>query len=174
MLLLMSGVNWAQDAVHEEPRIFGECLPHYASGQDSLFLYNLPNKKSQTKIIPYGVDWKIPFSLKDGLTRVISVGKLKTKEQALATQCEPTLPDNERVIYKNEIVDYLYYTSEGYGRVSIKGSQCEVPVDEGFGLFEVITFPEVQVWQRVLFKDGSSPGWLLLDGSQTKVSGIEC
>ncbi len=171
LLLLLNGVNWAQDAVHEEPRMFGECKPLYSALKDSLLLYNKPNKESDTKVISYGVDWNMPYRIHEGYTRVIKKGLLKAKKQTLASQCQPTLAVDELLISAGQVNDLMFYSGEGYGVIVHKGSLCMAPVHFDF---EKLSQPLVQVWLQVLYQDGTSPGWLLHDGSQTKVSGIEC
>lgn len=174
ILIFIINVGFAQDAIYTVPGIFGECLPHYAATKNRLQLYQSPNKESQTKIIPYGVDWIIPFRYQDDLTRIISLGQLKANKSIATKQCKPELPEGNSLIEKGSVVDYLHYLGEGYGRILFNGSQCDVKTYKGFGDFETISNPEVQMWRRVLYRDGSSPGWLLQDGSQTIVSHIEC
>ena len=171
ILVLICGVNWAQDAVHEEPRMFGECKPLYSALKDSMFLYTHPNKESDPKVIPYRVDWNIPYRKHEGYTRVIKKGLLKAKKQTLASQCQPKLAADELLISAGQVKDLMFYSGEGYGVIVHKGSLCIAPV---YFDFEKLSLPIVQVWMKVLFKDGSTPGWLLHDGSQTKVSGVEC
>jgi len=171
-LLFISQVTMAQEAVYEFQGVFGECYPHYSSRFDSLNLYSKPNIDSKKQTISYGVNWEIPY--KGGVTRVIKLGTLIAKQEYKLAYCTPALKEDEQKIIVGEEVKYTYYTGEGYGKVLYKGSHCSAPVDEGFDIFETITYPKVQVWIKVLYKDGSSPGWLLKDGSQEKFVRIEC
>lgn len=170
-MLLMCGLSIAQDAVHEESRMTGECIPAYASVKNNLLLYRSPNKESQNKVIPYGINWNIPYWSFQSRTRVIKTGELKAKEKLRMDFCQPLLLGKKNMVDEGATVEYLFYSSEGEGYILYNGSKCAANVLADFKLIEQ---PQIQVWMKVLFKDGSSPGWLLHDGSQTKVSGIEC
>lgn len=173
LLLLTSQATLAQESEFEIKGVFGECYRHYSSKNESLKLHNKPNKSSKIQIISYGKDWEIPY--KGGVTRVITSGKLIALQEHKLAYCIPALKTDDRKITKGEKVKYLYYTGEGYGIVLFKGSKCNAPVYEGFNVFENILYPEVQAWIKVLYKDKSSPGWLLLnDGSQYKIGKVDC
>ena len=171
IILVVSQIAMAQDAVYEKPGIYGECIPHYISKNDSLSLYKAPNKNSILKTIPYREGWDIPY--RGGVTRVISTGKLIAKKNQVL-HCSPALKTGETTVRAGEEVKFLFYGGEGYGYILIKGSQCAAPVHKSYNAFELVSNPDVQVWLKVLYKDGSSPGWLFHDGSQTKVGRVTC
>ena len=169
---LLSSSVLAQKAVLEKQGVYGECYPHYTSMNDTLDIYKYPNKDSTLKAVPYGKMWDVPYI--HGVTRVISTGKLIALKDYDLTWCKPALKNGEGKIHAGDEIVYLYYTGEGYGDILFKGSQCSAPIDEGYGTFELVSDPLVQVWLKVLYKDGSSPGWLLNDGSQTTVGRVDC
>ncbi len=71
-------------------------------------------------------------------------------------------------------MEYLYYHSEGFGEIRVRGGQCQAEVAESLGHFELVRPPYVQIWFKVFFEDGSSPGWLLHDGTQMRVVDVRC
>ena len=174
VLLFISQLAIAQEAALVYDGLRGECSPRHLSKSNTLNLYKLPDKRSLLKSVSYGTGWYIPHRGSEGITRVISTGKIQAKKRVELMWCTPSLPAEEPMVDSGEIVDYLFYTGEGYGLVLYKGSQCHAPIDEGFGKFDFLSHPEVQIWLKVLYKDGSSPGWLLNDGSQTTIGDVDC
>lgn len=164
----------AQQAELEIPGVFGECTPVYAAAQDGLTLYRQPDLRSKRISIPYREGWRIPAPKRDGLTRVLSIGSLRvvTPEDRMYCTVAPT--DGPAQLRAGEIVEYLYDVGEGFGEIRFRGGQCQAEVHEKLGHFEVIQLPIVQVWLKVFFADGSSPGWLLHDNSQIRVAHVLC
>lgn len=164
----------AQEAELEIPGVFGECTPVHAAAQDGLSLYQEPDLRSKRVVIPYRAGWRIPAPKHDGLTRVIRIGLLRVVEPDEGASCSVKPNDGPAKLQPGETVEYLFYIGEGFGRIRFRGGECEAEVVEKLGHFEVIQPSEVQVWLKVYFADGSSPGWLLHDGSQTRVANVLC
>lgn len=164
----------AQQAELEVPGVFGECNPVYAAAKDGLSLYRRPDLRSERIEIPYRAGWRIPAPKGDGLTRVVRVGTLRVIEPDDRMYCSVAPTDGPAQLLVGETVEYLYYVGEGFGEIRFRGGQCEAEVIDALGHFEPIELPDVQVWLRVYFTDGSSPGWLYHDGSQTRVVDVLC
>jgi len=164
----------AQQAELEVPGVFGECSPVYAAAKDGLSLYRRPDLRSERIEIPYRAGWRIPAPKGDGLTRVLRIGTLRVIEPDEGMNCSVVPTDGPAQLLVGETVEFLYYVGEGFGQIRFRGGQCVAEVIEDFGHFEPIDGPDFQVWLRVYFADGSSPGWLYHDGSQTRVADVLC
>jgi hypothetical protein len=173
-LTLLSATAGAQPAELEIEGVFGECLPIWAATRDGLELYREPDLRSERVEIPYRAGWQIPAPKLDGLTRVLSIGRLRVRTPDPRMHCSIPPRDGPPELIESESVEYLYYVGEGFGEIRFRGGQCQAQVDEQFGHFESIELPVVQVWLKVFFADGTSPGWLLHDGSQTRVADVRC
>jgi len=170
LIIITADLVSAQPAVLEVAGLFGECIPQYASVSDSLILYRAPDLNSDEIQISYGTGWVIPYVKSSGITRVLSFGEVRAIRGEALQQCD-NLPQSDSFEVKSgEIVTYLYYLGEGYSKVRIGEVDCLMFVDDD----EVIQFPNIQAWIKVLHEDGSSPGWLLNDGTQTKNTGTRC
>lgn len=174
LLLLASEIAGAQEAVLEVRRVFGECRPVYASAQEGLSLYQRPDLRSEQIRLEYRKGWRIPTDKQQGITRVIEVGKLRVLKDDERLDCPQPPAVGPSTLVVGETVEYLFYLGEGMGRVRFRGAECSSQVVEDFAVYETLQWPEVQVWFRVFFADGSSPGWLLLDGQQIVVSDVLC
>lgn len=163
----------AQPAELEVKGVFGECLPIWAAARDGLELYREPDLRSERVQISYREGWEIPAPKPDGVTRVLNIGSLRVRRADPRMHCSIP-PQGPAELIEGENVEYLYNVGEGFGAIRFRGGQCQAQVDDQFGLFEPIELPVVQVWLKVLFSDGTSPGWLLHDGSQTRVAGVRC
>lgn len=164
----------AQPAELEVGRVFGECGPVYAASQDGLELHREPDLNAEKFHIPYRKGWRIPAPKSEGLTRVLRIGSLRVIQPDDRMRCSlsPTVGTAELAV--GETVEYLYYLGEGFGEIRFRGGQCSAQVHEDLGHFEVVTSQEAQVWLRVFYADGTSPGWLLHDGSQTSIAVVLC
>lgn len=174
LLPIISVAATAQPAALEIKGIFGECIPLYAASSDRLLLYKSPDLNSAQVEIPYQVGWRIPAPKGEGLTRVLRIGTLRVSEPDRGMYCRVKPTEGVPELVEGEMVDYLHYAGEGVGEIRFRGAQCQAEVDPMLKHFELIQSPEVQVWLKVFFGDGSSPGWLLHDGAQTKVFDILC
>lgn len=160
----------AQQALLEVPGLFGECHPIYAAASDSLSLYESPNLNSVQHEISYKQGWQIPYKKSEGLTRVISSGEVELASDKVLGNCD-VVPDNGQLqLTAGQRVTYLFYLSEGFAKVRVNGSTCTLDIIDD----PVLKYPDVQPWLRVLFRDGTSPGWLLNNGEQTIDAGIRC
>ena len=164
----------AQPAELEVQGVFGECLPIWAAARDGLELYRKPDLRAERVQIPYREGWEIPAPKPDGVTRVLNIGNLRVRRPDPRMYCSTPPREGPAELIEGENVEYLYYVGEGFGEIRFRGGQCQAQVDDQFGLFEPIELPVVQVWLKVFFADGTSPGWLLHDGSQTRVAGVRC
>lgn len=164
----------AQPAAFEVNGVFGECAPVYAAEANRILLYQKPDLDSPQFELPYREGWRIPAPKQKGLTRVLSVGTLRVTEPDPDMSCRVKPVVGKLGLVEGELVDYLYYLGEGFGAIRFRGAQCEAEVDTGLNHFEQVRPPKVQVWLKVFFEDGSSPGWLLHDGTQTRVVKIQC
>jgi hypothetical protein len=160
----------AQQAVFEASGLFGECLPIYASAGQTLTLYQSPDLDSERMVIPYGEDWNIPYIKSEGLTRVISFGKVELLSEQNLLSCNPLPEGGQTQLSAGEQLTYMYYLGEGMAKVRFGDSICEMDIIDA----RVLAFPDVQSWIKVLYRDGSSPGWLMNDGIQTTVAGLRC
>jgi hypothetical protein len=173
-LTLIAGSVRTQPAELEVKGVFGECIPVWAAARDRLELYREPDLRSERVEIPYRAGWRIPAPKGDGLTRVLRIGTLRVLGPDPRMHCAVPPTDGPTELVSGEVVQYLYYLGEGFGEVRFRGGQCQAQVEADFGHFEPIALPHVQVWLKVFFGDGTSPGWLLHDGSQTKVANVLC
>lgn len=172
--LVISGLVAAQPAVLEEPGVFGECLPVLAAVADELRLYREPDLESPQVVVPFQAGWRIEAPKHEGLTRVVRAGSLRTTEPDENMICPVEAQSGPSIPEEGELVEYLYYLGEGFGEIRFRGARCHAEVVEDLGHFEVVSLPETQAWLRVFHADGTSPGWLLHDGTQTRVVRVEC
>jgi hypothetical protein len=173
-MVVSAGSASAQPAEHETRGVFGECLPVWAAANNVLTLYSRPDLRSERVEVPYREGWRIPAEKRDGLTRVLRVGALEVIKPDPLLHCPIPPKDGPAQLVAGETVDYLYYRGEGFGEIRFRGGQCQAQVAEDFGIFRLVRPPEVQAWLKVLFSDGTSPGWLLHDGSQARAARIIC
>ncbi len=160
----------AQQAAMELAGLFGECTPIYAAADDTLTLHESPNLESAQHEIPYREGWKVPYVRSDGLTRVISFGEIELASEETLMNCD-VLPENGQMrLNRGDLVTYLYYLGEGFAKVRVRGSECELDIADA----KVSVHPDVQPWIKVLYRDGTSPGWLLNNGTQTVTAGLRC
>lgn len=164
----------AQPAALEVGEVFSECNPVYAASSGKLVLYKKPDLESQQVVIPYQAGWKILAPKREGLTRVLRVGTLKTTAPDPDMFCRVAPDEGPGRPIENEMVEYLYYVGEGFGEIRFRGAECQAEVDPMLKHFELIRAPEVQLWLKVFFGDGTSPGWMFFDGTQTEVVDVEC
>ncbi len=153
--------------------VFGECRPVYAAAQDDLNLHRQPDLRKKFRL-QYRKGWRIPTDKREGVTRVIEIGRLRVLKDDEQLDCPQSPAVGPPALVVGEMVEYLFYLGEGMGRVQFRGAECSSQVVEDLGVYETLQWPEVQVWFRVFFADGSSPGWLLLDGQQIVVSDVLC
>ncbi len=158
-----------QPAIMEVPGVFGELIPIYAAKEDVLFLYETSNLESAQYEIPYREQWKIPYVKSDGLTRIITFGEIEVAEEETLMNCDPLPENGETQMTPGDIAIYLYYLGEGIAKVRAKDAVCELDIADA----RILSYPNVQPWLKVLFRDGSSPGWLSNDGTQTINAGFQ-
>jgi hypothetical protein len=154
--------------------VFGECLRDWVALTDTLTLYKRADLRSERVTVPYRKGWRIPTERRDGLTRVLRIGALEVIKADPGLRCSIPPTEGPAQLVAGETVDYLYYLGEGFGEIGLRGGQCQALVAEDFGMFRLVRAPEVNVWLKVLFRDGTSPGWLFDDGSQAGVARIIC
>jgi len=164
----------AQPAELEFEGVFGECEPVYEAASDTLVLYREPDLRSERIELSYGKGWRIPAPKHQGLTRVLTIGILEVIKPDPDMHCQVPPDTGPGELIGGEQVEYLYYAGEGFGAIRFRGAQCVAAIIEDFGNFKIIRDADVQVWLRVFFADGSSPGWLFHDGSQTRVTKVLC
>ena len=158
----------------EIPGVFGECFPIYAATDDSLVLNKEPNSESEKITIPYRNGWRIPAPKSQGMTRVIKTGSLEVLKPDKNLYCSVKPSTGPKYLLTGELVEYLHYYAEGSGVIRFRGGECVAEVLEDFGYFKTITLPEVEVWLRVFYADGTSPGWLLWGDHQARIVGVTC
>jgi len=163
-----------QPAEFEVQGIFGECIPVYAATQDELHLYKDANLNSMQLTIPFRDGWKIEAPKKEGKTRVLERGQLRVSSQDPSMYCSVEPNTGPVALVEGEIVDYLFYRGEGFGEIQFRGAMCAARVYEDFGHFEILGYPDVQVWLKIFNADGTSPGWLFHDNSQTRPVDVQC
>lgn len=174
VLVVSCGSASAQPAELEIRGVFGECGPVWTAARDGLTLHRRPDLRSERVEVPYREGWQVPAEKRDGLTRVLRVGTLEVIKPDPLLHCSIPPKDGPAQLVVGETVDFLYYRGEGFGEIRFRGGQCQAQVAEDFGIFRLVRPPEVQAWLKVLFRDGTSPGWLFHDGSQTRVARIIC
>lgn len=168
IVAICSSQAWAQQAELEVPGVFGECNPVYAAKKDELSLYRRPDLRSERFEIPYRVGRRILAPKLHGLTRVLRIGTLRVIEPDDQMTCSVAPTKGPAQLLAGETVE-----CEGFGEIRLRGGQCRVMIEDP-GHIELIEPPDVQIWLRVYFADGSSPGWLYHDGSQTSVADVLC
>ncbi|MEZ5490098.1 MAG: hypothetical protein R3F50_07240 [Gammaproteobacteria bacterium] len=171
VLVALSGISSlsGQPAHIEVSQLFGECFPQFASNSDVLELYLLPDLEAEGIQVPYRENWLIPYTELAGLTRVIETGEVRATSPETLHQCN-VQSATEVTLRVGETADYLYCLGAGYAKVAVHDLECNMFIDDD----EILSSPDIQAWIRVLWADGTSPGWLLLDGSQTKSVGVLC
>jgi hypothetical protein len=173
LLIVIAVTAWsdaieAQPAVVEIEGVIWERSSPYVANSDSLQLHKQPDLRSETGVIPYRAGWRIPVSGLNGMTRVLSVGELRVTKPDDHMICSVQPEDGPADLVQGELVEYLRYIGEGFGEIRFRGATCQAEVAEMLGHFELIRAPEVQLWYPVYYADGTSPGWLLHDGTQTR------
>ncbi len=149
----------------------GEGVPSFVAKSDELRLHTSPRSASPSKIITYRNGWKVPFD--ESIYRTIESVILVVKQaKELSIQCDRTnlsLFDTAALYQfkEGEKVENLQYSGEGLSVARVNGEVCLVPLEfevETFGAQE--EFPVTEWWVRVLYADGTSPGWLLVGDGQ--------
>lgn len=172
--LLACCVTHGQPAEFEVDGIFGECIAIHAAATDGLVLHTEPDLRSEQIQIPYRRDWEIPYLKAQGMTRVLRIGAAKVVRPDTLDDCDAPSEGGSVSLVLGETVEYLTRLGEGRGQIRVRGSICRANLNQSFGAFEVIQEPQIQWWLRVLYGDGSSPGWLLHDDTQTRLAGVRC
>ena len=153
-----------------ERSLIFECAPTFSAIGDQLLLYREPDLRSESVTIPYNEGWRIPAPPAEGISRILTIGRLRVIEPDPQMSCPVQGVDGPPKLVAGEVVEYLHRQGEGRGRIRVGSAECIVRAYADFGFFELLQEPEVQRWLRVYFADGTSPGWLLNDGSQAYVS----
>lgn len=168
VLALLSTAVDSQPAEREIDGVNAECVLTFASFGDQLTLHREPDLRSESAVIPYGVDWEIPVDSQSAITRILSYGLLRVLASDDEMHC-PVQPTEVRPETRpGDLVELLYHLGEGSGVIRIGDAECAVVVGNP-RLFEQVQPIELQAWNRVLFADGTSPGWLHFDYSQAYV-----
>jgi hypothetical protein len=171
VLIGYSAVVGTQPAEFEVQRsLIFECAPTFSAIGDQLVLYRQPDLRSETITIPYRAGWRVPAPTSEMLARVLRIGRLRVVEPDAQMRCSVPEGNDPPELAPGDIVEYLHRRGEGRGQIRVSGIECTVRAYEDFGLFQLLQEPEVQRWLRVFYADGTSPGWLLNDGSQTYLS----
>lgn len=166
--ILLSGVIDAQPGSVEIEGVVWEGVSRLVAGGYSLKLYKRPDLRADSIEIPYGEGWLIPVSAPEGLTRVLVIGELRVTAPDDSMTCSERPAEGSDDLVQGEHVEYLRYLGEGFGEIRFRSATCQAEVAESLGHFQLIRSPEVQLWLPVFYADGTSPGWLLHDGSQTR------
>ena len=141
----------------------GEGVPVLIARTDSLILRQSPRTESPTIAVPYREGWKVPFDESIHRTlksQIIVVKRTKAIEISCGKSVTYTFTEGEEI-------EYLQYVAEGYSAARVGGRVCLVPFE-----FEVETFgsdleqPDTEWWVRVIYGDGTTPGWLLVEDGQ--------
>jgi len=167
-LLVPIHLAFAQPAVLELPGVRGERTTPFVSIQNELHLHKQPNLESATVVIPYNVGWRVPTSARQGLTRILTIGELRVTNPDEELRCSTVATEGPSTLVHGETVEYVRYLGEGFGEIRFRGANCEAEVIPKLGHFELVVPPVVQAWLPVYFADGTSPGWLLNDGTQVR------
>lgn len=173
-VVVYSGLIRAQPSELEVDGVFGECSPVHAARGAELRLFREPDLESEEVRIPYQPGWRVVAPKAEGLTRVLRSGALRVIKHDDTMYCEVKPEQGEQTLVPGETVQLLYYVGEGFGEIRFRGAECIADVESGLDFFELITAPEVQIWLRVFNADGTSPGWLFHDGTQTVVVDVLC
>ena len=164
----------AAEALLEVDGVFGECRAVLGALDNSLTLHKEPNRAADTRVIPYKKGWEVLYTKREGKTQILELGVLRVQRLGAKYSC----PERERSAFDGlavgDRIEYLHYVGEGYARVRVNGMICDTDLQDRSEYLEVLEHPKIDVWIRVLFGDGSSPGWLLNDNTQTRVAGVEC
>lgn len=173
VILLSAGFisySFAQPALLEIPQLLGECFPQYSANSNTLKLFQEPNLNSRPIHIQYQEDWLIPYQKSSAMTRVLATGQVQVSKREKLRQCSSSPADNEVFVEAGDTLTYLYYLGEGFAKVQSDLYECELFIDDD----EVLEHPIIQAWIKVLYRDGTSPGWLLHSGDQTSYVRMLC
>ena len=111
-----------------------------------------------------------PF--RDTLLRTIQSTTIIVEENGtVSLWCNGSVEHNFK---RGDTIEYLQYRAEGYITAKVDSRVCELPLfheQEVFG--KQFDEPIVEWWVQVEYRDGSSPGWLLVDESQNTFAGRE-
>ena len=146
----------------------GEGVPLLVASTDRLRLHARPDASAPRRMIPYRSGWRVPFT--DSVQRTIASSAVTLVGSAeLSVHCDGA-PRAHR-FGAGETVEYLQDTAEGHALVRLGDDVCEVPLHLESATFGTsFATPTVDWWVRVQWRDGSSPGWLHVDGTQTRVA----
>ncbi|MEO0852859.1 MAG: hypothetical protein AAFY15_05070 [Cyanobacteria bacterium J06648_11] len=162
------------EALLQVDGVFGECRAVLGAVEDSLTLHKEPDRSAATRVIPYKKGWEVLYTKRDGKTQILELGVVRVQKLGAKYSCR----ENERAVFDalevGDRIEYLHYVGEGYARVRVDGKTCDTDLEDRAEYLEVMENPKIDVWIRVLYGDGSSPGWLLDDNTQTRVAGVEC
>ena len=154
--------------------IFGECRAVLGAVEDSLTLHKDPDRFAGTRVIPYKKGWEVLYTKREGKTQILELGAVRVRKLGAEFFCR----ESEKAAFDGleigDTIEYLHYLGEGYARVRVDGKTCDTDLASRSEYLEVLEQPEIDIWIRVLYGDGSSPGWLLDDNTQTRVAGVEC
>ena len=174
LALTLSLSAHAAEVLLEVDGVFGECRAVLGAVEDSLTVHEQPNRAAATRVIPYKKGWEVSYVKREGKTQILSLGVVRVQKPGATYSCRK----RERVTFDalnvGDRIEYLHYVGEGYARVRVGDTICDTDLQDRSEYLEVLELPKVDVWIRVLYADGSSPGWLLNDNTQTRVAGVEC
>lgn len=155
----------AQESVYERvgaPGYMSETRFTLTSTVEELQLRGGPDLRAPVRSIPYERGWAIPY--RATLVRTLAEVDLVTVGAGtLDAVCDDTGRE-QLAVEAGESWTYLQRRGEGRIMARIQGRSCMVRAyfrEEIFG--ELASEPPIQWWVEVLYADGTSPGWLLVD-----------
>lgn len=170
VLTAYSAAVWSQPAEREFNGANWECSPTFSAVDDQLVLYREPDLRSETVVVPYGIGWRVPVDMRNAITRVLRFGTLRVikLDEEMYCPVEPTGSNPETA--PGDLLELVWWQGqrEGDALVKIGDAECIVRAANP-QLFDHVAAPETQEWVRVLFADGTSPGWLHNDLTQVSI-----
>ena len=167
LLCSISNVGASAAAEFETESWPGEGVPVLIAVKDNLLLYTQPRSDAATRSIPYKAGWRVPFD--ETIYRTVRSSWIEVKNTGtVLIWCNE---DRSQRFMAGDTIEYLQYRAEGTILARIEGEICEVPLyleEDVFGT--EYDDPTTEWWTRVIYRDGSSPGWLLTTDGQVSLN----
>ena len=141
----------------------GEGIPVLIANVDRLHVWAEPHRASSMREIAYRRGWRIPFT--ETLLRTIEATTITVKKNGtVRIFCDGPI---EHEFSTGDTIEYLQYRAEGYITARYNERVCSIPLLQNPDIFgEQVDEPVVEWWVKVEYRDGGSPGWLLVDQTQ--------
>lgn len=145
----------------------GEGVPHFSVRNDALILHSQPEMDSKQLTLKLRKGTKIIYDKSKQITKKSVMLTAKTEVTELWCKDAKGSKDSKPVIKPGDTIEYLQYGAEGYITARYAGNICDVFVMDNVPKFDGLEKePVVEWWVRVVDKNTTPQGWLLVDKSQ--------